>query len=241
MSRASDWRDNSQATAFRRISKVILARWIVFKTFIQVAKELEGVVPQDNIQRDWLLFQILPVVNIYGRDPFSALISLALDSVSFDVLEYSSLTLGPWSVLGSSFDATADPFFYVIDQAQVAGLQYMGEFRGRDNIKKWPVLHPIIKHIIDFTPKVIKVIVSGTGFSRELLRTLVRHQGVAMDSTMFDVIHSTGDFSDPGTQSLFISHYLPPSFLTSDSGIRLKTRIYDWLRGRYVATTVSKR
>jgi hypothetical protein len=59
----------------------ILARWVVFKTFIQVAEELEeleGVVLQDDIQCDWLLFQIHPLVRINDMDPFSALVSLAL-------------------------------------------------------------------------------------------------------------------------------------------------------------------
>jgi len=245
MSRDPGWghsADNkNQSIACSRISKVVLARWIVFKTFIQVAKELEGVVLLDNIQRDWLLFQVVPLVDINGRDPFSALISSALDSVQSDVIEYLSAQFSPSSVLGASFNTTDDSFFYVIDQAHVAGQIHMEAFADRAGNKKWPVLHPIIEHMMDSAPDVIKVILSGTGFSGELLRTLVKDEGVAMDSSMFDIIHTTGDFSDLGTQSLYISRYLPPSFLSSDSGTRLKTRIYDWLRGRYVATKASRR
>ena len=37
--RSSDWgNDSNRSTAFCRIIKVTLARWVVFKTFIQVAK-----------------------------------------------------------------------------------------------------------------------------------------------------------------------------------------------------------
>jgi len=218
----------------------------VFKTFIQVAKELAGGVLQDNIQRDWLLFQILPFVRINDRDPFSALISLALSGMQFDVLQRLRSQLGPEAVLapvavlGSSFNFTTDSFFYVIDEAQVAGERYMGAFRDPVGNEKWPVLHPIIRHMMrdNFN---IKVIISGTRFSLELLRTLVKPSGVAKPSLMFDIIHTTGDFSEPDTQSLYISRYLPPSFLASDSGTRLKTRIYDWLRGRYVGTKISRR
>jgi len=243
----------NRSIASNSLSKVILARWIVFKTFIQVAKELEGVVLLDNIQRDWLLFQVVHLVDINGMDPFSALISPApvdedesmtqpvLDGVQSDVLEYLSAQLSPSSVLGSSFNDTADSFFYVIDEAQAACQIHPEAFADRAGNNKWPVLHPIIEYMMNSAPDVIKVIVSGTGFSRELFRTLVKDEGVGKDSSMFDVIHTTGDFSDLGTQSLYISRYLPPSFLASDSGTRLKTRIYDWLRGRYVATKVSRR
>jgi hypothetical protein len=41
--------------------RFFLARWIVFDTFIRVARELnDGALPE-NIRRDWLLFQILPL------------------------------------------------------------------------------------------------------------------------------------------------------------------------------------
>jgi hypothetical protein len=117
----------------------------------------------------------------------------------------------------------------------------MGAFTDtRWRTKEWPVLSPIIQHMKESARAGdIKVIISGTGFSLSLFRHYP--SGVCQDSSMFDVVHTTGDFSDPDTQSLYISRYLPPFFLASDSGTRLKTRVYDWLRGRYVATKVSWR
>ena len=44
----------------RSLSQVIMARWIIFDTFIQVAREHSNEALPPHIQRDWLLFQILP-------------------------------------------------------------------------------------------------------------------------------------------------------------------------------------
>ena len=66
---------SNAAIATNRISKVILARCVVFQTFIKVAKEFvqEGKF-QVKIQQDWLLFKFLLLVPIDGVDPFSAFI-----------------------------------------------------------------------------------------------------------------------------------------------------------------------
>ena len=201
MSRSSGWTDDifnphfdpnarhkNKAIASSRLSKVTLARWVVFKTFIQVAKELEGDVPQDNIKRDWLLFQILPLVRISDMDPFSALISLVLGGVHSRVLESLIAPFGPSSVLGSSFNSTTDSFFYVIDEAQVASERYLGAFADETGAKKRPVLSPIIQHMTESTRVGIKVIISGTGFSLELCKELMA-SGVGKDSSGFDVVH----------------------------------------------------
>ena len=222
----------NRAIAFRQISKVLLARWIVFKTFIDVADQLrrEGV-SHDNIQQDWLLFQILPLVSINDMNPFLALISLALSCVHSEVLEALRASLNPSNVLGPSFK---DSFFYVIDEAQVAGRQYMGAFADQECINKRPVLRPIIQCMMGPAhASFIKVIISGTGFSLGLFEELMA-PGVGKDSqaSEFDVVHGTGDFSEPDTQLNYISSYLPPPFLASESGTHLVARVYGWLRGR---------
>jgi len=233
--------NRNQNIAINKISKAILARWVVFKTFMEVAEELEVDPLQDNIKLDWLLFQVLPSVRINYKDPFLALISPALDSVQSDVLQSLRDEFSPKSVLGSSFDATTDSFFYVIDEAQVAGGQHMGAFSDQAGAEKRPVLRPIIQQMVAEEQIGVRVIISGTGFSLELFKTLMASGVGKLAAIEFDVVHTTGDFSEPGTQSLYVSHYLPPPFLASDSGTRLMTRVYDWLRGRYVATKVSRR
>jgi len=138
----------------------------VFKTFYEVAKELEeleGVGHQDNIQLDWLLFQILPLASINSVDPFSALVFGALHNVGLEVLDHLRTIYSPSSVLGSSFNPNTDAFFYVLDEARVAGEQYMGAFADRDGKEKRPVLCPIIEHMSESTRAgIIKVIICST-------------------------------------------------------------------------------
>jgi len=75
---------NHYHIASNRVSKVILARWVVFNTFIKVANELELEV--DTIKHDWLMFQILPSVCIDLMDPFQALLDVPLSNVNSEVL-----------------------------------------------------------------------------------------------------------------------------------------------------------
>jgi len=93
MASSPDWIDNiftdpnpeqvllanahNERIASNRISKVLLARWTVFRLFIEVAKEINGGVLHDNIRRDWLLFQILPRAHVDDVDPFSGYSLLA--------------------------------------------------------------------------------------------------------------------------------------------------------------------
>ena len=222
----------NERIAKNRISKFLLARWVIFNTFIQEAKSIKGEVLDDDIRRDWLFFQILPLLDHDNEpDPFSDLICTCLPYVGDAELQILQASFSPSTVLGSSFDRTAGSFIYVLDEAQVAGEQYMGAFADTGGRIKRPVLCPIIKYLS--TAKSAKVIVSGTGFSLELFRT-VPGSGVGKESTVWDVTHATGDFLNQGIQLDYISLYLPPSFLATASGAHLKTRMYRWLRGRYV-------
>jgi hypothetical protein len=231
---------NNERIATNSISEVLLARWVVLDAFIQVAKDLNGGVLHDGAQRDWLLFQVLPLVLVDGLDPFSACIRTCLADVSYEVLDSLSISFYPSGVLGSAFNSRTDSFFYVLDDAHVASTKYMGAFADVDGMVQQPVLHPIIRYISATDLIVVKAIVSGTSFSLDHFKTF-RAAGVAKDSSMWDVVHITGEFSDTDTQSAYISRYLPPSFLLSESGTHFKTRIYDWLRGRYVVNKISGR
>ena len=225
--------------AFNRIAKVLIARWIVFRTFIQVSEDLNAGALHDSIKLDWLLFQILPPLDLEGIDPFSALINSCLVGVTQEQLDSLKVRLEVGlEVLGPAFNPAVDRFFYVFDEAQVAGKQYMGAFSDVAGEVKRPVLRPIIRHLTVPPDSPFRVIVSGTGFSLELFKTVLG-SGVGKDSSMWDVVHKTGDFTDQDTQSIYLSRYLPPSFLVSEeSGNILKSRIYEWLRGRYVVTVV---
>ena len=229
--------DSNETIAFNRISKVLLARWIVFQAFIEVAKDLNGGVIHPNIRRDWLLFQILPFVHVNDMNPFLGLIHTCLVGASYEVLTSLRAQLVLDKILGSAFDPTTESFFYVLDEAQVAGKQYMGAFSDVDGEVPRPVLRPIIRHLVTSSKPFVKIIVSGTGFSLELFKTALA-SGVGKDSSSWDVVHTTGDFANQNTQLAYLSRYLPPSFFLSQSGRVLKARMYEWLRGRYVVGIV---
>jgi hypothetical protein len=231
-------RSNNERIAITKIAKVVLARWIVFDVFIKVAKDLNGGVLPDNIRHHWLLFQVLPDLD-RNPDLFMGLINLCLYEMTMDEFHSLKSELTLTDILGPAFNHGVDSFFYVLDEAQVAGREQMGSFSDADGRDPQPVLHPILRHLTSASYPGIKTIVSGTGFSLGLFRTILMTSSVGKNS-LWSVVHTTGDFANRDTQFAYISRYLPPSFLLSQSGDILKTRMYELLRGRYVVAIVSR-
>lgn len=224
--------------ASTRIMKVVLARWVVFRTFIEVAKELKGALYSD-LRREWLFLQVLPLVHFNGDDPFIELIDSCLRGVQAEELEllHKRLQLAPEKILGPDVDR-ANGFFYVLDEAQVAGEQYMGAFS--DDTGKWkrPVLRPIIQYMAPPSDSLVKIIVSGTGFSLQYFNEVLTSAVAKEGNPEWEVVRETGDFMDKDSQMAYFSRYFPPSFLASHSCNILKSRMYEWLRGRYVVPIV---
>jgi len=220
----------NEVIASNRISRVLLARWIIFRTFIEVARSLYGGTLPDNIKHDWLLFQVLSLVNIFDMDPFLELINTCLVGVDLEVLNSLNM-ISAEQVLGPDFDPVRDRFFYVLDEVQIAGKTHLQNFSDATGTVQRPVLLPIIRRMTENSD--ITVIVSGTGFSLDHFDT-ARVSGVGTDSvdSTWIVKHTTGDFIRQDAQAPYISRYLPSSFLESPSGISLRNRAFKWLRGR---------
>jgi hypothetical protein len=223
--------DNNEDIAFNRILKVLLARWIVFQGFVEVSRAENAGNLHKSFKSDWLLLQILPLVVIDDKDPFIGLMNTAFVGASTEILEILLKDLTPTKVLGSVYDATRDSFFYVLDEAQIAGSQYMGAFSDGDSVIPRPVLRPIIRAWASLSIQNIKFVVSGTGFSLSLFTTVLT-SGVGKDSAGWDVVHTLGDFTNRSVQESYIATYLPPAFLSSPPGYNLLRRMHDWLRGR---------
>jgi hypothetical protein len=68
----------NEAIAYNRIRKVLVARWHIFRIFVEMAKSHNGGALPDNIKHSWLLFQLLPSVLIDSMDPFLAFINACL-------------------------------------------------------------------------------------------------------------------------------------------------------------------
>ena len=226
----------NEKIAMRTLSKVFLARWIVLQTFIDVVKkDNRGKLPS-SIRHDWLLFQLhtTDVPTIKGptmlHDPFThifwQLSGASPHTLSTLLIDYSSQVLK---------DIEAKPLFCVIDEAQVAGEVYMGAFSSGDGKTPCPVLRPLVGYFKSLPS--IRLIVSGTGFSLSLF-TDVMGSNVSKATTPPFVDHFTGNFFEEEAQLSYVARYLPHTYLDSESGKHLKTRIRRWLRGRCVATKV---
>ncbi|KAM6496474.1 hypothetical protein JOM56_009180 [Amanita muscaria] len=226
----------NEIIAFKSVYKVLLTRWILFSAFVDVAKEQHaGNLPPD-LKRDWLLFQILPVVLINDIHPFIAFMNHCLVDMSMSDLESRLAKFSPGSVLGPAFDSESDNFFYILDEAQVAGARYMGAYADPNGEIRRPVLQPIIRAWDTVVPfESIRFIVSGTGFSLDLFKTVLtsRTASVSKASPSWEVVHQTGDSINRDLQKSYITRYLPPPFLSSPSGTVLVSRMYEWLRGRH--------
>ena len=229
--------NQNESIAIRILSKTFLARWIVLHTFIGIVKEdNQGTFPS-SILHDWLLFQLHPTdihntdelftnIDPFGRI-FHQLSGASQDTLSALILYYSDSVI---KII------KARSFFVVIDEAQVSGEEYMGAFASSDGKTKRPVLRPLAQYFRTYHPGT-PLIVSGTGFS---LPVFVDVMGSNVGKATIPplVVHSTGDFFDQDVQLSYVCRYLPPTFLASDSGKHLETRIRRWLRGRCVATEV---
>jgi hypothetical protein len=177
------------------VRRALIARWIIFRTFIQVAKEQHPTL-SESIKRDWLLFQILPNVLVGSNDPFEAIAPYFVGLDDMEVYHLLGQVEDP-TFIGPSFDITCDQFGYVLDEAQETD-KYMGCFANESFTIPCPVLRPIIRTMAAHKQD-IKVIVSGTGFSFELFKATTR-SGVGKTKVEWSVVHDTGDFTNREVQ-----------------------------------------
>ena len=206
-----------------------LTRWTIFHTFVEVAKEQNAGKLPPGIKHDWLLFQIHPFVLIDCQHPLLAFMNSCLCGLSMEELRDRLTQFTPEGALGSAFNAGCNHFFYILDEAQVAGQTHLNAFANANGLDPRPVLRPIIRAWASTASEPIRFIVSGTGFSLSLFREVLT-SGVGKTDPPWDVVHEIGDFTTPELQRLYISRYLPPTFLSSMSGsahlknVRVATR-----------------
>jgi hypothetical protein len=140
--------------------KVLLARWMIFRLFIEEARNQGRL--GDDLKQDWLYFQILPASN-NKRDLFALLIDKCLGGISSSSLRSLGAELNACNILGPElFNNQTDHFFYILDEMQAAGTDYLGCFSNEDGTTPRPILRPIIRTLSSGDAIVL---VSGTGFS----------------------------------------------------------------------------
>ena len=239
-------KDMNETIAAHTLDKLFLARWIIFYAFLEAAieraKKPDGKrEPPLNIRRDWLLFQIDPAridtdpntnASPWGSiNPFEYVM---LHLVGADPATLADLILHYSCCVRRIIEFA--PIYFVIDEAQAAGEECMGAFSGREGQER-PVLRPLVQYLSSKLGR-DRAILAGTGFSLPLFQEVPTSSVAKIPWVTWKVEHFTGDFSNQHIQLSYVLRYLPPTFLASRSGDHLKTRVWKWLRGRYVATKV---
>jgi hypothetical protein len=230
--------ETNELLARHRLIRFLLARWSIFHEFIKAAKKHYGrdsLSKISDIKRQWLLFQVLPLVRVDEKDPFVLLSNRCFFGVDPDVLETLEYEFNLKKVLEDYYDPSRDKLFFVLDEAQVAGVQHLSCFADATGTVRRPVLDQIVKFLTEARYSA-SLIVSGTGFSLDNFKNAVVSSTakVSWDS-QWSIEYNTGDFMDQATQKAYLQQFLPPTYLLCPSGIALVKRLFEWLRGRYVA------
>ena len=217
--------------AIKWILKTLLARWYIFRLFIEVASESGRKPLTRTDKRAWVLFQALPhLPQLKPLRPFQDFMGSCLGGMEVEDLLKELSAFSPSGVLGEAFSGK-DIFFLVLDEAQFAGETYPNAFLSTDGKTRRPVLRQILEAWnLAGNNDSIRFIFSGTGFSLSLFQEVAR-SSVAKEAK-WQTVHHVGGFDTPEGQRVYIERYFPGSFLEEASGKELVSRMYRWLRGR---------
>jgi hypothetical protein len=206
--------------------RVLYARVLVFRVFLECAARLGGITEQHKGK--WLLIQLAPQTVLGLADIFLPL-NDRLREASFNYLslelrlEESKIN----QLLGSS------ALFCVLDEAQVPANNFLDYFLSDTRpAARQPILREITGVWRQFFPALI---VSGTGISMQEVDETALGTGVAkLDGEKPEVITDLGAFDNEGDQLAFLKLYLPQKYLETEDGKVVASRVGRWLHGRYV-------
>ena len=207
----------------RAIRKVIAARLVVFRLFLQLAEARNGNVGPEH-QRLWLLFQLSnPLPGFETPHPF-VMMKECLDRASDGAL----------TTLIKCFEQIRMQYFpesrftIALDEAQQAVRLHRFSFlSAREPTKCRSILREIVKV---FTSLVVKIVVSGTGLSLEEVEDAL-HSSVAKPLGQFNTFVDLGMFDNPLKLERTVEQYIPSHILESPSGRSLRLRILEYLPG----------
>ncbi|KAG8815944.1 hypothetical protein FRC17_000529 [Serendipita sp. 399] len=225
--------ESNAAIAHKLILKVLVSRWIVFRTFIKAHKEINEGKLTERAKHDWVIFQTLTQdVSLFfqGRDPFVWCTISCLADVDTDTLQtLITEDFTPHTVLDFPIGVN-NKFLYALDGVQVASGEHNGCFMNEDDAKKHSFLHALIDILLQHQSHPQgKILVSGTGFHNELLNEILTS---SFRKDIWCIKTDISDFMDTDNQKDYINQFLPLCFLASPSGQALIVRMCEWLRGR---------
>jgi hypothetical protein len=208
----------------RSCLRVLYARVLVFRVFLECAARLGGITEQHKGK--WLLIQLAPQTVLGLADVFLPL-NDRLREASFN---YLSLALRVEEskinqLLGNS------TLFCVLDEAQTAANNFLDYFLSDT---RPPAPRPILREIIPvWTQFFPALIVSGTGISMQEVNETA--PGVAkLNGEKPETITDLGAFDNEGDQLAYLKLYLPQKYLETEDGKVVASRVGRWLHGRYV-------
>jgi hypothetical protein len=208
----------------RAIRKVVAARLVVFRSFLQLAKARNGNVGPEH-QRHWLLFQLSnPLPGFETPHPFVTM-KECLERASDDAL----------TTLIKDFEQIRMQYFpesrftIALDEAQHAVRLHRFCFLSSGQPTKFrSILREIVKV---FSILTVKIVVSGTGLSLEEVEDAL-NSSVGKPLGQFETFVELGMFDDPPKLETTLRRYIPSPILESPSGKSLQMRIREYLPGR---------
>lgn len=215
---------NSQI-ASRVFHRVLAARIVVFRFFLQVVIQVDGNL-QEKHKRIWLLFQLFDFLSPHGGSfhPFIRILD-KLRGTSDESL--NTLICGFNSIIDEYIPGSR--FILALDEAQQATRLY--PYSGISSINP-KVYRSIIRDIVQvFTKVSVKLVVSGTGLSLADLEEATA-SGVSKPAQGVKVFHELGMFDTWPKLKSFVGRYVPLSTLESHSGYGLQVRMREYLLGR---------
>jgi hypothetical protein len=204
--------ERNRALASHAFMRVIIARLLVLKEFLNVAIAEEGALRPSHMKM-WLYSQLSPTEMFEIMDPFYDCVHLVLPTAAPDTLRfYSSVYDEIRTILRNQ--GFPDTLRCVLDEAQVA-LDSMSECFEQS------ALTEIIRVWANLLPD-MQLVVVGTA---PAISSISRTSGTL---TEWHIVNNTGGFDNQTVQAGYVRRYVPPALLPDN----LVGLIWKWLRGR---------
>jgi hypothetical protein len=196
-------------------SRVLLARLLTLKFFIQTAQEIPGGLQPFEHRRLWVLMQAQPQIFSpnFDVDIFTDLSQL-LRHVSTDDLKSSIIS--EFRQLHSMLEAEIPPVFCVLDQVEVTTTLWH------------PFLRPFWLLWTSVLPQ-IRLVFSGTGIRLESLQHKLVSSAFGLQP--YEIENNIGAFEKPSAQAEYIKYYVPACWTDSQWKAFL-LRAWEWFAGR---------
>ncbi|KAK6992724.1 hypothetical protein R3P38DRAFT_3224990 [Favolaschia claudopus] len=201
------------------LNQLLLARLLIFRMFLEIVHETGTGTTEDHRMK-WLLIQLVPYLD--GEDIFAELCEHLCD---YDAEESLSRTLTTiHRLLGHD-----NHIFITVDEGQtVAGtpdvcfpLAFDTDYAN----------HPILLNMVDiwdqqFPAGSLSWVIAGTVISKHVFER-PKYAGQVR------WISDTGSFDDPSLHEQYLRRFLPPDFVSTDSGQAFLQRAWAWTGGRH--------